>query len=106
MYQRTMRADVTSGVMADLLLRLDQEVAPIAAASPGFIAYLAVAPDDTTLFTTRVFQDIASLDAETQAADAVSNAIASDFGFANLETVVDGPIGVVRAYGPVEEFTP
>lgn len=106
MYQRTISTTVTNGSMADLLLRLDLEVAPIAQAAPGFIAYFAVAPHETTLFTTRVFLDRASLDAETQAAAAVSQVISSDFGLADLQSIVDGPIGVVRAYGPVEEFTP
>jgi hypothetical protein len=106
MYQRTMRVTITSGLMPDLMLRLDSEVAPVARAASGFIGYFAVAADDTTLLTTRIFQDQQSLDAETQAASAVSNAIAADFGFTDLEALVDGPVGVTRTYGPVEEFTP
>jgi hypothetical protein len=106
MYQRTTKLTVPSGVMSDVLLRLDSDVAPIARAAPGFIGYFAVAPDETILITTRVFQDRASLDAETQAARAVSNAIASEFGLSDLEVLVDAPIGVARGYGPIEEFTP
>jgi hypothetical protein len=46
------------------------------------------------------------LQAETQAASAISDALASEFGFSDLETIVDGPIGVACGYGPIEEFTP
>jgi hypothetical protein len=102
-----MKATITSGLMPDLLLRLDLEIAPIVRTAPGFIAYFAVATDETTFFTTRIFQDRASLQAETEAAIAVQNAIASDFGFPDApETIIDAPIGVVRGYGPIEEFTP
>jgi hypothetical protein len=65
--------------------------------------------DETTLVTTRIFEDRASLEAETHAAGTVSDAIAADFGFSDLEVMVDGPFGVARGYGPVgpiEEFTP
>jgi hypothetical protein len=92
--------------MPDLLLRIDAEVAPIARTAQGFIGYFAVAADETTLFTTRVFQDRASLEAEMQAASAVSDAIAVEFGFSDREAIVDGPVGVARGYGPIEEFTP
>jgi hypothetical protein len=101
MYQRTIRVSVTSGLMPDVMLRLDSEVASIARAAPGFIGYFAVATDDTTLVTTRISQDQEeSLEVETQAASEISNAIAADFGFSELEALVDGPIGVTRGYGP------
>ena len=106
MYQRTVKVSVTSGLIPDLMLRLDSEVASIAGVAPGFIGYFAVATDDTTLVTTRIFQDQESLEAETQAASEISEAIAADFGFSDLEALVDGPIGVTRCYGPIQEFTP
>lgn len=106
MHQRTIKITVTNGLMPDLLLRLDLEVAPIVRAAPGFLAYYAVGADETTLITTRVFKDRASLQAETQAALTITEPIADDFGFTDVETIVDAPIGVVRCYGPIEEFTP
>ncbi len=109
MYQRTIKITITSGEMPDLMLRLDSDVAPAAQAASGFIGYYAVATDETTLVTTRIFEDQASLEAETDAATPVSEAIAADFGFSDFEVIVDGPFGVARGYGPtgaIEEFTP
>ena len=74
--------------------------------APGFIGYFAVATDDLTFVSTRVFRDRESLEAETQATLSVSNSIRDEFGIPESETIVDGPYRVLRAYGPVEEFTP
>jgi hypothetical protein len=106
-HQRTRRGTISTGLMPDLLLRLENEVAPIARTAPGFIGYFAVATDDLTFVSTRVFRDRESLEAETQATLAVTNSIVDEFGIQTpLETIVDGPIAVLRAYGPLEEFTP
>jgi hypothetical protein len=105
-YQRTIKVTVTNGSMPDVLLRLDSELAPAVRAAPGFLGYFAVGTDEGTLFTTRIFQDHASLQAETDGALPITSAIADEFGFADPETIIDAPIGVFRGYGPIEELTP
>ena len=88
MHQRTRRGTISTGLMPDLLLRLETEVAPIASTAPGFIGYFAVATDDLTFVSTRVFRDRESLEAETQATLSVSNSIRDEFGIPELETIV------------------
>jgi hypothetical protein len=105
MYQRTIQMAIGTGVAADLLTRINTDLATPTAASPGFLAYYAVKVDDATVISTRIFEDSASMDAETQATNAVTTAIATDFNL-TISAVVDGEVGVGIAFGPRSEFAP
>ncbi len=105
MYLRTVRLTTGTGEMEDLLLRIDQDVAPITSTSPGFLGYYAVAVDSTSLITTRVFNDKNALDAETAASAPPSQVIFNDFAL-TIELVVEGEVGVGYGFGPMSIFTP
>jgi hypothetical protein len=93
MYQRTIQISIGSGSASDLVTRLDADQASEIAAAQGFIGYYVVEVDDTTLITTRVFEDQASIDAETQASSAVSEVIATDFDL-TITSLVDGDVSL------------
>lgn len=105
MYQRTIQMAIGTGVAADLLTRIHSDLATPTAASSGFLAYYAVKIDDATVISTRIFEDSASMDAETQVTNAVTTAIATDFDL-TISAVVDGEVGVGIAFGPRSEFAP
>ena len=105
MYQRTIQMAIGTGVAVDLLTRIHADLATPTAAASGFLAYYAVKIDDATVISTRIFEDSASMDAETQSTNAVTTAIATDFDL-TISAVVDGEVGVGIAFGPRSEFAP
>ncbi len=105
MFQRTIGMAIGNGLAADLLTRINADLAPPIAAAPGFLGYYVVKVDDATVITTRIFEDSASMDAETAATSAVSDAIAADFGV-TITAIVNGEIGVGVNFGPRSVFQP
>jgi hypothetical protein len=93
-YQRTTQISIGKGTASDLVARIDEDLVPETARAIGFLAYYAVQPDDATVITTRIFDDFDSLHAETMASQPVIDAIAEDFGFTDLVTLVDGDVAV------------
>ncbi len=101
MYQRTFKLTLAQGEPGDLLLRLDQEVAPLVSAAPGFIAYYITQTNDVTVFSTRVFRDKNTMFAEITPKP-IHTRITADFGI-TVETIINGYIGVTRCFAPYEE---
>jgi hypothetical protein len=105
MYQRTGRFTIGSGDATGLIQRLHDDLLPLIEAASGFIAYTAVKIDDQTVITTRLFRDLASMDAESQSTSQTGDAIANDFQV-TLDPIVDSDAGIGAASVLTEEFLP
>jgi hypothetical protein len=94
MFQRTSQLSIGRGSASDLIARLDADLASEIAAAEGFIAYYVVEVNPSTVISTRIFEDQASMDSETQASSALSQAIATDFELTSLTTLVNGDVAL------------
>jgi hypothetical protein len=103
-YQRTTQISMGKGSSSELVARINTDLAPMTLKAEGFLAYYAVQADDVTVITTRIFEDLASLDAETKASQAVMDTVAEDFDFTDLVSLVDGEVALGIAYGLRSEF--
>jgi hypothetical protein len=96
-YQRTVKltigANATGGNADDLLQRLEDERIPSLVSANGFIAFYAVRLSDSEAFSTRIFDDLDTLQAENQDAHDVIQQIGTDFDLSD-EGLVDGEVGV------------
>ena len=88
---------IGTGTADDLIQRLQSDLIGPTSAASGFVAYYNVRQDDSTVFSIRVFTDVNSLLAETQATSATQAAIANDFGL-TVDAVLDGDVGTGVAY--------
>jgi hypothetical protein len=96
-YQRTVKITIGTGSVKKLMLVIEDELVGPMVEAPGFIAYLAVPAGKDSVFTTRIFDDKSTLEAEQHASQAVAQAIAERFEFTALEGVVEGETGVYKA---------
>lgn len=96
-YQRTVKltigANATGGNADDLLQRLEDERIPSLVSANGFIAFYAVKLSDSEAFSTRIFDDLDTLQAENQGAHDVIQQIGTDIDLSD-EGLVDGEVGV------------
>ena len=92
MYVRITKLDIVNGTSDAVIDRMRSDLLGPTSAAPGFVAYYNVATDDSTVYSIRVFEDAATLDAETQATAAAADAIVNDY-MIDLEKILEGDVG-------------
>src|SRR5580765_5889714 len=101
MYQRTIKltigANATGGDASALIDRIESDLEPLVEPAYGLIVYAALKIDAQTVVTTRVFHDLASLNASQAATNAATNQIATDLDL-TLDALVDGEVNVGVAH--------
>jgi hypothetical protein len=105
MYQRTAKLTVGTGDASGLIQRIQADLTPLIEGASGFIAYTAVKVDDQTVITTRLFRDLASMDAETGLTQQDNDQITADFQL-TAEYVVDSDVNIGVASEVTEVYQP
>ena len=105
MFERISKLTIGNGDATSLVQRIQSDLSPLVEGAAGFIAYTVAKIDDQTVWTVRLFRDSGSMDAETQANAAITQALIDDFQLTN-ETFVNGEANIGIASVLTEEFLP